>query len=101
MLSFRLGNSDYSCLCFSLLCYAHLKDTRILRYNTWFVHYDSMCATLEYINWADIMNSMNTLDAWSYFRAILQKAINKFVPLSRLCNKKSTYMSAEACQLRK
>ena len=43
--------------------YAHLKDTRILRYNTRFVDCDSMYGTLEDINWADIMNSMNTLDA--------------------------------------
>ena len=28
-----LGNTDHACLCFSLLCYAHLKDKRILRYN--------------------------------------------------------------------
>ena len=61
-----LGDSDHACLCFSMLCYTHLKDTRILRYNTRLVIYDSMYATLEYINWADIMNSMNTLDAWSY-----------------------------------
>ena len=60
-----------------------------------------MCATLEGINWADIMNSMNTLDAWSYFKAIFQETIDKFVPLSRTGNKKSIYMSAEAFQLRK
>ena len=96
-----LGNSDHVCLCFSLLCYAHLKDTRVLRYNTRLDDYDSMCATLEDINWADIMNSMNTLDAWSYFRAIFQETIDKFVPLSRSGNKKSTYNSVEAFQLRK
>ena len=43
--------------------YTHLKDTRILRYNTRFIDYDSMYATLEDINWGGIMNSMNTLDA--------------------------------------
>ena len=26
-----LGNSDHICLCFSLLFYAHLKDTKVLR----------------------------------------------------------------------
>ena len=47
------------------------------------------------------MNSMNTLEAWSYFSAIFQETVDKFVPLSRSGNKKSTYMSAEAFQLRK
>ena len=46
-----LGNSDHTCLCFSLLCYAHLKDIRILKYNTQLINYDSICATLEDINW--------------------------------------------------
>ena len=41
-----------------------------MRYNTWIADYDSMCVTLENIKWADIMNSMNTLYAWSYFRII-------------------------------
>ena len=57
-----LGNSDHVCLCFSL-CYAHHKDTRTLRYDTWAVDYDTMCTELEDIDWANIMNPMNTLDA--------------------------------------
>ena len=46
-----LGNSDHTCLCFSLL---HLKDTRILKYNTRLVHYDSMFETLEDIDWSQL-----------------------------------------------
>ena len=42
-----LGNSGHVCLCFSLLCYTHLKHTRILRYNTWVADYNSMRVTLE------------------------------------------------------
>ena len=66
----HLGNSDV-CLYFSLLCYTHFKDTRRLRYNSQVIDYDLMCATLEDINWTDIINSMNTLDTWNYFRAVL------------------------------
>ena len=57
-----------------------------------------MCTTLEDINWADIMNSMNTLDTWSYFRVICQEIIDidMFAPLSKSGNKKSTYMTTEA-----
>ena len=54
-----------------------------------------MCTTLEDINWADIMNSVNTLDTWSCFRVIFQEIIDidTFAPLSRSGNKKSTYMT--------
>ena len=62
-----------------------------------------MCATLEDVNWADIMNSMNTLEAWSYyFSAVFQETIDKFVPLGRSGTRKVlSYMSAEGFQLRK
>ena len=86
-----LGNSDHVCLCFSLLCYAHHKDTRTLRYDTRAVDYDAMCTKLEDIDWANIMNLMNTLDAWNFFTTVFQETIDKFVPLRRSGNKRSTY----------
>ena len=70
-----------------------------MRYNTWVADYDSMHVTLENINWADIMNSMNIVYAWSYFRTIFQDTTDIFVLLSRSSNKKSTYMTIEAFRL--
>ena len=70
-----------------------------MRYNTWVADYDSMHVTLENINWADIMNSMNTLYAFSYYRAILEETTDIFVLLSIASNKKSSYMTIEAFQL--
>ena len=96
-----LGNSDHVCLCFSLLCYDHHEDKRTLRYDTQAVDYDTMCTELEDIDWANIMNPMNTLVAWSFFTTIFQETIDKFVPLRKSGNKKSTYMITEAFDLRK
>ena len=67
-----------------------------MRCNTWIADYDSMRVTLENINWANIMNSMNTLYAFSYYRAILKETTDIFVLLSRSSNEKSTYMTIEA-----
>ena len=96
-----LGKSDHVCLCFSLLCYAHLKDTRTLRYDTQAVDYDAMCTELEDIDWANIMNPMNTLDAWNFFTTVFQETIDKFVPLRKSGHKRSTYMTTKAFDLRK
>ena len=96
-----LGNSDHVCLCFSLLCYAHHKDTRTLRYDTRAVDYDTMCTELEDIDWANIMNPMNILDAWNFFTTIFQETIDKFVPLRKSGNNRSTYITTEAFDLRK
>ena len=96
-----LGKSDHVCLCFSLLCYAHYKDTRPLRYDTRAVDYDAMCTELEDIDWANIMNPMNTLDAWNFFTTVFQETIGKFVPLRKSGHKRSTYMTTEAFDLRK
>ena len=83
------------------LCYAHHKDTRTLRYDTQAVDYDTMCTELEDIDWANIMNHMNTLDAWNFFTTVFQETIDKFVPLRKSGNKISTYMKTEAFDLRK
>ena len=96
-----LGNSDHICLCFSLICYAHHKDTRTLRYDTRAVDYDTICTELEDIDWANIMNPMNTLDAWNFFTTVFQETIDKFVPLRKSGNKRSTYMTTKAFDLRK
>ena len=67
--------------------------------HAWPVDYDSMCATLEDINWADIMNSMNTLDAWSYFKAIFKRQLTRLYLWVDRTIRKVFIMSAEAFQL--
>ena len=72
-----------------------------MRYDTWAVDYDAMCTELEDIDWANIMNPMNTLDAWNFFTTVFQETIDKFVPLIKSGHKRSTYMTTKAFDLRK
>ena len=72
-----------------------------MRYDTPAVDYDAMCTELEDIDWANIMNPMNTLDAWNFFATVFQETIDKFVPLRKSGQKRSTYMTTEAFDLRK
>ena len=44
---------------------------------------------------------MNTLDAWNFFTTIFQEIIDKFVPLRKSGNNRSTYITTEAFDLRK
>ena len=90
-------------LCFSLLCYAHTKDTRILRYDAQVVDYDLMPVVMDDINWADIMNPMDTLDGWSNFRTVLKRILltSFYFLTGQVTRKVLSYMTAEVFNMRK
>ena len=45
------------------------------------------------IDWPDIMEPMNTQEAWGFFKTVLQDIIDKFVPLTTGVRKKRTYLA--------
>ena len=97
-----LGNSDHVCIHFHLSCYSTIKPNHTPRYNVNRADFDSMRAAFHTIDWPDIMEPMNTQEAWGFFKTVLQDIIDKFVPLTTGVRKKrNIYMSPEAFRMKK
>ena len=61
-----------------------------------------MHAVFYTIDWPDIMEPMNTQEAWEFFKTVLQDIIDKYVPISiGVQKKRNIYMSPEAFRIKK
>ena len=97
-----LGNSDHVCIYFHLSCYSTFKPNHTPRYNVYRADFDSMHAVFYTIDWPDIMEPMNTKEAWEFFKTVLQDIIDKYVPISiGVQKKRNIYMSPEAFRIKK
>ena len=97
-----LVNSDHVCIRFHLSCYSTIKPNHIPRYNVNRADFDSIRAAFHTIDWPYNMESMNTQEAWEFFKTVLQDIIDKFVPLTTGVRKKrNIYMSPEAFRMKK
>ena len=83
-----LGNSDHVCICFHFLCYSTFKPNQSPRYNVNRADFDTMSATLYIIDWFDIMEPMDTQEAWEFFKTVFQDIIDKDVPITTGVQKK-------------
>ena len=64
--------------------------------------FDNMHAALYTINWLDIMEPMNTQEAWEFFKTIFQGIINEYLPITTAVEKKrNIFMSPEALRKNK
>ena len=90
------------CIYFHLSCYSTFKPNHTPRYNVYRADFDSMHAAFSTIDWPDIMEPMNTKEAWEFFKTVLQDIIDKYVPMSiGVQKKRNIYMSPEAFKLKK
>ena len=98
-----LGNSDHVCIYFHLSCYSTFKPNHTgPRYNVYRADFDSMHAAFYTIDWPDIMEPMNTKEAWEFFKTVLQDIIDKYVSISiGVQKKRNIYMSPEAFRIKK
>ena len=56
-----------------------------------------MREALYAINWLDIMEPMDTQEAWEFFKTVFQDIIDKYVPITTgVQEKRNVYMSPEA-----
>ena len=61
-----------------------------------------MCEALYTVDWLDIMEPMDTQEAWEFFKTVFQDIIDKYVPITTGVQKKrNIYMSPEAFSLKK
>ena len=65
-----LGNSDHVCIHFHLSCYSTFKPNQTPRYNVNRADFDTMCEALYTIDWLDIMEPMDTQEAWEVFKTV-------------------------------
>ena len=97
-----LGNSDHICICFHLSCYSTYKPNQTPRYNVNRANFDNMHEALYTVNWLDIMEPMNTQEAWEFFKTVIQDIIDKYIPTTTGVQKiRNTYMSPEAFRIKK
>ena len=76
-----LGNSDHVRIHFHLSCYSTFKPNETPRYNVNRADFDNMHAALYTIDWLDIIEPMNTQEAWEFFKTV-QDIIDKHVPIT-------------------
>ena len=93
----HLGNSDHNIITWRLICKVHVgksqKPTR--QYHK--VDYDSMRVWLGQIDWSREFRNEDVEGKWSKFCEILDKAVEKFVPLGYRRSKKfPKWMNKEA-----
>ena len=61
-----------------------------------------MREALYTINWLDIMEPMDTQEAWEFFKAVFHNIIDKYLPITTgVLKKRNIYMSPEAFSIKK
>ena len=86
---------------FVLLFYPQTKPNP--RYNVNRADFNNMRAALYAIDWLDIMEPMDTQEAWGFgFKTVFQDTIDKYVPIIiGVQKKRNIYMSPEAFRIKK
>ena len=91
-----LGKSDHVCIRFHLSCYSTFKPNQTPRYNVNRADFDTIREALYTIEWLDIMEPMDTQEAWKFFKTVFQDIIDKYVPITTGIQKKRIFI----CPLR-
>ena len=96
-----LENSNYVCICFHLSCYSTIKptlDTLELVLTT------CMQYCMHTINWLNIMEPMDTQEAWEFFKTVFQDIVDKikYAPITtEIQKKRDICMCSEASRIKK
>jgi len=96
-----LGNSDHVCIEFDLNCYSEPKKYDNLKYNIRAANIDQMKQALSNVDWASILEILDTIESWLLFKSIFKGIIDKYVPIYKQREKKSLYSNSEVFSLKK
>ena len=78
------------------------KPNQTPRYNVNRADFNNMRAALYTINWLDVMEPMDTQEAWGFFKTVFQVIIDKYVPITiGVQKKRNIYTSPEAFKIKK
>ena len=98
MHSWFRNNTDVS-------CYFTFKSNQTPRYNVNRADFDNMRAALCIIDWLDIMEPMDTQEAWEFFKTVFQDIIDKInsyvLITTGVQKKRNIYMSPEVFRRKK